>query len=1174
MPEISSPPPPPGGPALDRLALITRLRADQLQRWQAGERVPAEDIIREVPALRDDPELAIDLIFSEFLLRRDFLHEAPDLDEYLQRFPQHATVLRHQLELDALAQEAAATQGRADAVPRTGAAPKGASVWTVVGGEASASAPAGAAALPGYEVLGELGRGGMGLVLRGRDLHLGRDLAVKLLPEEYRGQPHLVRRFVNEARIWGRLQHPGIVPVHTLGALPDGRPYFTMKLVEGRTLADLLDDRADPAQDWPRLLGIFEQVCQTVAYAHSKGVIHRDLKPQNVMVGTFGEVQVMDWGLAKVLGPGADGSSAEEVQAGGPSVADRWLGTQLGHALGTLPYMPPEQARGEVERMDQRCDVFSLGAILCEILTGQPPIRGKDAAELLARARACDHAAALAALDGSGADAELVRLAKACLAAEPSDRPRDAGAVAEAVTAYRAGVQERLRQAEVERAAAQARVEEARATAVAERRARRRMAGLVAAVALSALLVVAGLLTWGWLRSEQVRTVNEDLARAEKALGAWNRPGAEAAMRAAEGGVANGGPDELRRRVHRMRDELTLADGLDGIRLEAAALADGTFDPASADPAYAAFFQEHQLAVVDTEDTEVVGERIKGSVVREQVVAALDDWAAATGDPRRRAWLLAVARRAQPGDWSDAFRAPDVWTKPAALEQLAREADVATLTPQLLAALGEALRRNNVNPIPLLTRAQERHRADFWLNFHLGNALWLAGRPEDATSYYRAAQALRPDTSAVSNALALALKTQRRLDEAIAEYDRALALAPRYALAHNNRAAALVNRGRLDEAIAECHTALAIDPKLALAHGNLGNALRNQGRTDEALAEFDRALALDDRLAPAHLGRGNALHQLNRLDEASAAYRKALALAPQYALAHTNLGAALMDLGRLDEAIAAYREAIARDARFTLAYSNLANALADKHLLDEAIAEHRRAIALRPQFGRLYYNLAAVLQRAGRFVEADQAARRGLELMPDRDPWRPRAIGQVQQCQELLALDGKLPALLRGEVQPGSAHERLGLAWLCHESKRRYLLSARLYAEAIADQPQMANDPRAQVRYNAACSAALAAAGQGEDAKRLPDKVAQALRRQALGWLRADLAAWTRPVAGGKPADRAAVRKVMRHWQWDADLAGLRDKEGLGQLPESERQQWQKLWDDVAALLVRAGAAP
>src|SRR5262249_41422253 len=141
-----------------------------------------------------------------------------------------------------------------------------------------------------YQVLGEIGRGGMGAVLRGRDPELDRELAIKVLLEQHHDRPELERRFVAEARIAARLQHPGFVPADAVGRFAAPRPYFAMKLVEGRTLADMLAERKDPAQDLPRFLGIFEQVCQALAYAHSRSVIHRDLKPDNVMVGAFGEV--------------------------------------------------------------------------------------------------------------------------------------------------------------------------------------------------------------------------------------------------------------------------------------------------------------------------------------------------------------------------------------------------------------------------------------------------------------------------------------------------------------------------------------------------------------------------------------------------------------------------------------------------------------------------------------------------------------------------------------------------------------------------------------------------------------------------------------------------------------------------------------------------------------------
>ena len=200
------------------------------------------------------------------------------------------------------------------------------------------------------------------------------------------------------------------MPIYELGTLSDCRPFFAMKLIKGRTLAELLADRPDPAADRPRLLGVFEAVAQTVAYAHSRGVIHRDLKPPNVMVGSFGEVQVMDWGLAKVLPLGgvADDRRAvgaddrETVIVTARSGDDSDLGrSRAGSVMGTPSYMAPEQARGENSRLDERTDVFGLGAILCEILTGEPPFAGRDLTELRALAVGGDLAGARARLEGA-----------------------------------------------------------------------------------------------------------------------------------------------------------------------------------------------------------------------------------------------------------------------------------------------------------------------------------------------------------------------------------------------------------------------------------------------------------------------------------------------------------------------------------------------------------------------------------------------------------------------------------------------------------------------------------------------------------------------------------------------------------------------------------------------------
>ena len=233
-----------------------------------------------------------------------------------------------------------------------------------------------------YDLKYLLGEGGMGDVWLGRDRRLRRSIAVKVVQPRWVKNATILRRFVEEAQLTSQLQHPAIPPVYELGELPDGRPYFCMKVVRGRTLASYLDHRRQPSDDLPKLLGIFEQVCQAVAYAHSKGVIHRDLKPSNVMVGAFGEVQVMDWGLAKLLKGIVPPTTERPAAKGAATVIETDRAEQpeqltvAGTVLGTLAYMPPEQARGDVEQLDRRCDVFALGALLCEILTGKPPYVG------------------------------------------------------------------------------------------------------------------------------------------------------------------------------------------------------------------------------------------------------------------------------------------------------------------------------------------------------------------------------------------------------------------------------------------------------------------------------------------------------------------------------------------------------------------------------------------------------------------------------------------------------------------------------------------------------------------------------------------------------------------------------------------------------------------------------
>jgi serine/threonine-protein kinase len=220
-----------------------------------------------------------------------------------------------------------------------------------------------------YEIAGTIGRGGMGTVYLAVDRRLGREVALKVvqLPG---GTGEDVDRLLREARVLARLEHPGIVPVHDAGLLPDGRAFYAMKRVRGQRL-----DEYAATVPLPERLRAFERICEAVAFAHAHGVIHRDLKPENVMVGPFGEVLVMDWGVAKVR-------AAEESWGGEGREGKRPSGeaaTAHGTILGTPGYMAPEQERGETDRIDERADVYALGAILRFLLAGEEAPRPLEA---------------------------------------------------------------------------------------------------------------------------------------------------------------------------------------------------------------------------------------------------------------------------------------------------------------------------------------------------------------------------------------------------------------------------------------------------------------------------------------------------------------------------------------------------------------------------------------------------------------------------------------------------------------------------------------------------------------------------------------------------------------------------------------------------------------------------
>ncbi len=736
------------------------------------------------------------------------------------------------------------------------------------------------------------------MVLKARDADLGRDLALKVLLDRHRGDQDVIRRFVEEAQIGGQLQHPGIVPVHELGTLADLRPFFTMKLVKGRTLAALLAERnlfdrakhphanagvvtrgnavvgvvpprpfrgegarragegagvtrqeqealkrhenlpqadfssphpnpppprgegirnssplvgedtrggAGTASDLPRFLSIFEAVCQTMAYAHARRVIHRDLKPANVMVGNFGEVQVMDWGLAKVL---AEGGIADEARAMGKAEtailtvrsgsAGSGSESQAGSVLGTPAYMAPEQARGDVEQIDERADVFGLGAILCEILTGRPPYVGSTREEIRDKAARGELTDALLRLEASGVDGDLTGLARDCLAAARHRRPRNAGAVVQRVTSYLAGVQERLKTAELARVEAQARAEEetkrravadelareARARADEERKRRRTTAALAASVL--AFMTLGGLSVTYVLQQRQARAARVErlLARAgflrdeararpedtvawEKARDALDQVEAAPDTRARLDGLMA----EVQTGLAGAERLATLRQALVNIRANQQDAGDEVTDLAYAEAFRAAGVDLDALAQADA----AAQIRRHSAAIVIELATALDHWSEVRHRGRRPAesWLrpLKVSRLADPDPYRDRLRgliaAADLKAHAGELRTLASAPDAADLPAATALVLAAALARAGATDatIVALRRAVAWYPEDVWLNWSLAGILAHARPPrrEEALGYYRAARSLRPETA---HALAHHLEGMGKSEEA------------------------------------------------------------------------------------------------------------------------------------------------------------------------------------------------------------------------------------------------------------------------------------------------------------------------------------------------------------------------------------------------------------------------
>jgi serine/threonine protein kinase/tetratricopeptide (TPR) repeat protein len=1060
---------------------------------------------------------------ADELMERCRRGERPALTDYLGRYPELAEELRALVSALVLMEDVRPSPPAAAEGPpmhRAGDVPFG--------------------HLGEYRLVRELGRGGMGVVYEAEQESLGRRVALKVLPPEAVREPRYIQRFQREARAAARLHHTHIVPVFGVGE-DQGTHYYVMLYIEGRPLNEVLaelrwlraaavskggaaPDRAavdvgagacpnaaaaagppssvevarsfwegrfraapppdaaaamdpdgitgperaggplasptprpavtgaettstsgplsDPHRPYAKSVAhVGAQVAEALEYAAQQGVLHRDIKPSNLLLDVWGNVWLTDFGLAKATGT--------------PDL------TPTGDPLGTLRYMAPERFQGHA---DVRSDVYALGLTLYEALALRPAFDDVGQLQLMQQITTAEppHLDRLIPC----LPWDLVTVVHKAMARDPAGRYQTAGALADDLRRFLDGRSILARRARLpEQAWRWCRRDPTRT-------------GLLAAL-LALLLVATGGGVWlvqqraerraeARRQEEATRTeIGTALAQAVRLRQGFHFGQGRELLEQARQRLAPAGPDDLRRQVDQALADLDLAERPDAARLRAASLGEGgKLDFAEAERRYAAAFAAAGLGRAG-DDSAALAARVHASAVRAELVGALDDWASVCKDAARRAWLLAVARGADPDPARNRLRQPEMWRDGAALTRVAREVRVAELSPQLATALGRTLHESGEDAEPLLSAAQARCPNDFWLNFTLAATLYHAKRWDEALGYFRAALALRPEAVTVHLGVGLALKAKGQLDEAIDHYEHALRLDPNYAQAYNNLGNALKAKGRLDEAIDHYQQALQIDPKLAQAHYNLGTALQAKGRLDEAIAHYQHALRLDPKLAQAHI------------------------------------------------------------------------------------------------------NLSQALLQSGRFQEARAVTQHWLDLLPDDDPQRASAFQRLKHCERLLALEARLPGLLEGKEQPTDAAEQRDLAALCQHCKRLYAAAARFYAAAFTAQPKLADDLQTQDRYNAARAAALAAAGDGADAAKLGDGERARLRRQALEWLTADLAAWDQ-LLQGRPQERARVQTTLRHWKGDRDLAGIRETEALAQLPPAERDACRKLWAEVDALLQRA----
>jgi serine/threonine protein kinase/Flp pilus assembly protein TadD len=780
-----------------------------------------------------------------------------------------------------------------------------------------------------YKLLQQIGEGGMGVVWMAEQTQpVQRKVAIKVIKPGMDSR-QVIARFEAERQALAMMDHINIARVFDGGATENGRPYFVMELVHGVPITKYCDDnRLTPRER----LELFVPVCQAIQHAHQKGIIHRDIKPSNVMVTLYDGKpvpKVIDFGVAK----------ATEQK-----LTERTLFTQYGTMVGTPQYMSPEQAGMSALGVDTRSDIYSLGVLLYELLTGSTPLTHKR-------------------MEGV-AYAEILRMIKEEEPPRPSTRLSNSGETLASISAQRKTEPAKLTKlvrgeldwivmkcldkdrnrryetasglaADVQRFLADEPVLACPPSAGYRLRkfARRNRARLAVAMALGLLLLGAGAFAWHADRQATQRRVEAEgrerderarlgrnaeavlalLDQCEAALRADQADRAAVALEAAERRAAEGGAEELAGRLARCRADVGLLRELDDIDTFRWTTTAGRLPAKSA---WAARWRAALAAFGVTPDegrAEEAAGRVNESLLRDRTLTALDLWLAF--DPSDG--VRAVLRAADPDPYRDAVREALAAGESLGAAALAGRPDALAQPARFAAVLGQLPGVPADRQRAVLEAALRARPGDLALLIHLGHS--YPNRPQWAGERMRWLQA-------------------------------AVAAHPQSAAARNNLGITLGSKGDLDGAIACFEEAIRLDPKLAPVHHNLGLVRAHKGNLAGAIAEYQEAIRLDPNYAPAHSGLGVALRGKKDWDGAIAEYREAVRLDPEDANTRNNLGAALRDKRDWDGAIAEYREAIRLDPTHDLAHSNLAWLLAagPDRLRDgkQAVAHATRACEL------------------------------------------------------------------------------------------------------------------------------------------------------------------------------------------------------------------------------------